>query len=412
MLDPLIDAAFEGNGAAETDDDRGLGQIKEADGKQPEDDLRATLLGGEAGKIEADDDQNLHEDEVTQLQFALEAMIFSRHEPCYTMDDLAKADCQTKMAGSSSRDSEEYQAERTYSQALDTRQALHYGFAMTKRQDTSGTPESRDPGPGYRLDSRGRQGAEDDRLALLEHIFDPLSRQRRELVQPGWRCLDVGAGRGSIALWLAERVGENGHVVATDIDITYLKELKLSNLEVRRHDILEDPLDTLGPGSFDLVCSRFMLFWLAGKQERAVRRMVECLRPGGWLVDEEGDWGMVAPVDPSHPHAASYDRTWRAGEWWTSRGYDPSFGRKLPTLFERCGLTNIRHEATAEVVRGDSQWASWWQQTLEAIRTWEQAKGDLSPAREKEYETLTAPWSDPSFLFLNSLRHACWGQRQ
>ncbi len=47
-----------------------------------------------------------------------------------------------------------------------------------------------------------------------------------------------------------------------------------------------------------------MLFWLAGKQERAIRRMVECLRPGGWLVDEEGDWGMVAPVDPSHPSAA------------------------------------------------------------------------------------------------------------
>ena len=86
MLDPLIDAAFEGNGAAETDDDGGLRQIKEANGKQPEDDLGATLLGGEAGKIEADDDQNLHEDEVTQLQFALEAMIFDRHEPCYTMD--------------------------------------------------------------------------------------------------------------------------------------------------------------------------------------------------------------------------------------------------------------------------------------------------------------------------------------
>jgi SAM-dependent methyltransferase len=245
----------------------------------------------------------------------------------------------------------------------------------------------------------------------LEHIFDPLSRQRRELVQPGWRCLDVGAGRGSIAIWLAERVGKNGHVVATDIDITYLKGLSLPNLEVCRHNILEDPLDALDPGSFDLVCSRFMLFWLAGKQEGAVRRMVECLRPGGWLVDEEGDWGMVAPVDPSHPSAASYDKTWRAGEWWASRGYDPNFGRKLPTLFERCGLKNIRHEATAEVVRGDSQWAWWWQQTLDAIRTWEQANGDLSQAREEEYETLIAPWTDPSFLFLNSLRHACWGQR-
>src|SRR6516162_8054037 len=142
---------------------------------------------------------------------------------------------------------------------------------------------SRNFEPGYRLDAKGRQAAEDDRLSLLEQIFDPLSRRRRrELVQPGWRCLEVGAGRGSMAVWLAKQVGEKGHVVATDIDLTYLKRLNVPNLEVRQHNILEDPLDALGPGSFDLVCSRLMLFWLAGRQEAAIRRMVECLRPGGW----------------------------------------------------------------------------------------------------------------------------------
>ena len=83
--------------------------------------------------------------------------------------------------------------------------------------------------PGYRLAARGRQEAEDERLALLERIFDPLSRQRRSLVQPGWRCLEVGAGRGSMAVWLAERVGDRGHVVATDIDVSYLKSLNLTN---------------------------------------------------------------------------------------------------------------------------------------------------------------------------------------
>jgi hypothetical protein len=85
--------------------------------------------------------------------------------------------------------------------------------------------------------------------------------------------------------------------------------------------------------------------------------------------------------------------------------------RKLPVLFERCGLKNIRHEATAEAVRGGSLWARWWQETLEAIRTWEQAGGVLTEAREEEYEALTAPWSDPSFWFLTALLHACWGQR-
>src|SRR5215467_4904317 len=104
--------------------------------------------------------------------------------------------------------------------------------------------------PGYRLASRGRKEAEDDRLDLLERIFDPLSRRRREMVRPGWRCLEVGAGRGSMAVWLAAQVGDNGHVVATDIDLTYLERLHLPNLEVRQHNILEDSLDALGAGSF------------------------------------------------------------------------------------------------------------------------------------------------------------------
>src|ERR1700733_2079319 len=110
---------------------------------------------------------------------------------------------------------------------------------MPERHDTSGVPESLDP--GYRLDARGRQAAEDDRLGLLEEIFDPLSRQRRELVQPGWGGLEVGAGRGSMAVWLAERVGASGHVVATDIDVTYLERLNIPNLEVRLKNIIDCP---------------------------------------------------------------------------------------------------------------------------------------------------------------------------
>ena len=26
--------------------------------------------------------------------------------------------------------------------------------------------------------------------------------------------------------------------------------------------------------------------------------MTKCLRPGGWLIDEDADWGTAAPVDP------------------------------------------------------------------------------------------------------------------
>jgi SAM-dependent methyltransferase len=262
--------------------------------------------------------------------------------------------------------------------------------------------------PGYRLAAAGREADEDDRLGLLEQLYDPASRRRRALVQPGWRCLEVGGGRGSMAAWLAEQVGPDGHVVTADIDTGYLRRLEIPNLEVVEHNILEDSLEALGPGSFDLVCSRLMLFHLMDRQEEAIAQMVKCLRPGGWLVDEDADWGTCAPVDPSHPLYAAYHHAWRNGDWWTSRGYDPAFGQKLPALFERCGLEEIRHEATTEVVRGGSPWARWWAVTLAVMN--EQGGGGTD-ADQRELATMTAALDDPSIWVLRELLHACWGRR-
>jgi SAM-dependent methyltransferase len=128
---------------------------------------------------------------------------------------------------------------------------------------------SENANPTYRLAAAGREAAEDERLSLLESIFDPTSRRRRSLVKPGWRCLEIGAGRGSMAVWLAQQVGEKGQVVATDLDVTYLERLHLPNLDVRRHDILEDSIETLGPGSFDMVSLRLVLFcWWTVKRRQ------------------------------------------------------------------------------------------------------------------------------------------------
>jgi SAM-dependent methyltransferase len=267
----------------------------------------------------------------------------------------------------------------------------------------------RGEGPGYRLAAAGREAAEGQRLDLLEQIYDPVSRRRRGLVQPGWRCLEVGGGRGSMAAWLAEKVGPAGHVVATDIDLGYLRQLDLPNLEVVEHNILEDPLEPLGPGSFDLVCSRLMLFHLVDRQELAIRQMARCLRPGGWLVDEDADWGTAAPVDPSHPLYAGYHDAWRDGDWWTVRGYDKVFGRKLPALFERCGLEDIRHEAATEVVRGGSPWARWWAVTLEVIN--ELGGGGAVESDQRELDVITRALADPTLWVLRELLHACWGRR-
>jgi 2-polyprenyl-3-methyl-5-hydroxy-6-metoxy-1,4-benzoquinol methylase len=93
----------------------------------------------------------------------------------------------------------------------------------------------------------------------------------------GWQCLELGAGAGSIACWLAARVGPSGQVVATDIDPRFLQDLKLPNLEVRRHDIRTDALER---EAYDLVHCRNLLVHLPDPEQMA-RRMVAALRPGG-----------------------------------------------------------------------------------------------------------------------------------
>jgi len=82
--------------------------------------------------------------------------------------------------------------------------------------------------------------AEDERLRLVEAYADPITVRHIAAigVLPGWRCLEVGAGRGSITRMLAERVGPNGRAVATDINPRFLANLKVSNVEVRRHTYL------------------------------------------------------------------------------------------------------------------------------------------------------------------------------
>ena len=54
--------------------------------------------------------------------------------------------------------------------------------------------------------------------------------------------------------------------------------------------------DDLPAGEFDLVHLRLLLAWLSEPQT-ALRRLAAALKPGGWLLAEEMDFGSVA-ADP------------------------------------------------------------------------------------------------------------------
>src|SRR5690348_7676729 len=99
---------------------------------------------------------------------------------------------------------------------------------------------------------------EKQRLKLMSELLDPLHRSQIERLglHPGWPCLEVGCGNGSISEWLASRVTTDGHVVASDIDLSYISGLAAPNLEVRRVNIIEDAVEH---DAYDLVTARAVL---------------------------------------------------------------------------------------------------------------------------------------------------------
>jgi SAM-dependent methyltransferase len=94
---------------------------------------------------------------------------------------------------------------------------------------------------------------------------------------PGWRCLEVGGGAGSVARWLAGRCAP-GEVVVTDLE-TSLLSADAPNLTVLRHDVLHDDFPA---ASFDLVHARALLEHMTDR-EGVLTRMAGWTRPGGWL---------------------------------------------------------------------------------------------------------------------------------
>jgi 2-polyprenyl-3-methyl-5-hydroxy-6-metoxy-1,4-benzoquinol methylase len=93
------------------------------------------------------------------------------------------------------------------------------------------------------------------RLSGMEALWDGGSRALLEElgIGAGWKCLEVGAGGGSLVEWMA---GHGAHVTAIDIDTRFVDHLASDSIEVRRVDIREDELPQ---AEFDLVHSRLVL---------------------------------------------------------------------------------------------------------------------------------------------------------
>jgi SAM-dependent methyltransferase len=197
---------------------------------------------------------------------------------------------------------------------------------------------------GYLLDNRQNEAAE--RFDAFATLFDPTTFRHIEAfgIGLGWRCWEVGAGGTSVVSWLARKVGPTGQIVATDIDTSRLAAAARPPVEVRVHDVgAEEP-----PGEgFDLVHARLVLVHVPDR-ERALRSMIQALRPGGVLLIEDADPALQPLICPDEygPEQRLANRL-RQGfrKLLAERGADLSYGRKLPRLLREAGLSGVEADA-------------------------------------------------------------------
>ncbi|WP_433498388.1 AMP-binding protein [Sphaerimonospora sp. CA-214678] len=191
-----------------------------------------------------------------------------------------------------------------------------------------------------------------DQHTALARAYDPVTTARLDQagVGPGWRCLEVGAGGGSVATWLAERVGPTGAVVATDIKPERIPGVP--GLRILRHDIVRDPLPE---AAFDLVHARLVLLHLP-ERIAVLNRLVRALKPGGVLQLDEFDITYGPGLLMPDPAARRLYETFLSAKirLMERAGADVAWGRAVAEAMRDAGLVDIDPRPRLELWTADS----------------------------------------------------------
>lgn len=243
------------------------------------------------------------------------------------------------------------------------------------------------------------------RYRELSALYDgqTIRQMERLRIERGWSCLEVGGGGGSIASWLCERVGDQGHVLVTDIEPRFLHALPFNNLEVRRHDIR---MEGLPQGEFDLAHARLVLMHLPGR-ELALDRMIAALKPGGWIVVEEFDVLSIFPDSAVDPGEEQVKLARAFYQVMTSRGVEMRYGRRLARQLRERGLVDVGADASMSIWQGHSAGTNMFKLAFDELADSILRSGLVSQA---EFEAGLKRLEDEDFLMPSPMMWTAWGQ--
>ncbi|MEM9515790.1 MAG: class I SAM-dependent methyltransferase [Actinomycetota bacterium] len=231
------------------------------------------------------------------------------------------------------------------------------------------------------------QSGEEDRLHEMASLLDTFSRFAigNIGIGPGARCIEVGAGNGSLSKWLAEQVGPDGEVLATDLDLALMDGLEAPNLTVAQFDVVNDELPMDQP---DFIFMRAVVHHLP--QRRAlIERFLEWVRPGGYVYLEEPDLTVGLLSEP----ATQAEFFGGFLDWAAANEIDYRTGHQLASWMAAAGFVDIDSEMHTRVYCGGSTFA---QYLSTSIRSLEQhlPPSHIDPALFDEFHRLHA---DPTY---------------
>ena len=198
------------------------------------------------------------------------------------------------------------------------------------KQDTYAGPRSENEYNRLRLQHEFIKYAMDGALVLA-----PV-----DMNSPSLRVLDSATGDGYWLVDLSQKLEPSSVLIGADIALQHsiLKSELPRNVSLIHHNIFDRWADEYRQ-SFDLVHQRFVLMACNDQNSvEAIRRLFECIKPGGWIQLHDGDMDTIED-GPENKAMIKFREIARTG--WKTLGFNLSPGPKLAGWLKEVGAVDI-----------------------------------------------------------------------
>ena len=239
--------------------------------------------------------------------------------------------------------------------------------------------------------SQNEENSELKRLKLLEWALDDhsISILNSCGISRGMKCLEIGAGAGSILKWMGQKVGMNGIATGCDQNVAYLNALNDLPYEIIKGNFH----DCMFSHKYDLIHLRYVLIHNREKI-RILEKIHSLLKKGGELVVEEPDFSSAKDISGSG--ITSHENVNKAmNTMFRNMDLFPDYGLRLPGDLVRTGFSIKNIESVIHLSNGKSKIAVMMAESAKALK-------------EKYTSTGIASENDINNYIINSYNDKYW----